>query len=138
MLGQVFHGFRLVELLSSGTYGHVFRAVHTLLGHARAIKIVRAKFTGNEWVRRRVIREAERLIELRHENLVEVHDVGLTADLRPFMVMELLEGSNLAELVVGHGPRSPEQAAFLVREICRGLEALHRVGIVHRDSFNRR
>ena len=133
MLGEVLHGFRLVEVLSSGTYGHVFRGVHALLGHERAIKVVRAKFTGNEWVRRRVIREAERLLHLRHENLVEVHDLGLTPDQRPFIVMELLRGQNLAELVRGLGPRPPAEAMLLVREIAKGLLVLHGQGIVHRD-----
>jgi len=133
MLGQVLHGFRLVEVLSSGTYGHVFRGVHALLGHERAIKVVRAKFTGNEWVRRRVIREAERLLHLRHENLVEVHDLGLTTDQRPFIVMELLRGQNLAELVRALGPRPPGEAMVLVREIAKGLHVLHGQGIVHRD-----
>ncbi|MFO0724982.1 MAG: serine/threonine-protein kinase [Myxococcota bacterium] len=133
MIGQILHGFRLEAPLSSGTYGHVFLGVHTLLGHVRAIKVVRAKFTGNEWVRRRVIREAERLLSLRHENLVEVHDLGLTPDQRPFIVMELLEGRNLAEIVRGEGPRPSEEAMFLVKEIARGLEVLHQHGIVHRD-----
>lgn len=133
LLGSTVHGYLLVELLASGSYGHVFRGVHGLLGHERAVKVIRAKYAGVEAVRRRLTREAEGLLSLHHENLVGVQDLGLLSDGRPFFVMELLRGQTLAEVLRSTGPLHTDEARAIVRQIARGLAALHSKGIVHRD-----
>ena len=133
LLGSTVHGYLLVELLASGSYGHVFRGVHGLLGHERAVKVIRAKYAGVEAVRRRLTREAEGLLSLHHENLVGVQDLGLLSDGRPFFVMELLRGQTLAEVLRSTGPLHTDEARAIVRQIARGLAALHAKGIVHRD-----
>lgn len=133
LLGSTVHGYLLVELIASGSFGHVFRGVHGLLGHERAVKVIRAKYAGVEAVRRRLTREAEGLLSLHHENLVGVQDLGLLADGRPFFVMELLRGQTLADVLRSTGPLHTDEARAIVRQIARGLAALHGKGIVHRD-----
>ncbi|MFO0727894.1 MAG: serine/threonine-protein kinase [Myxococcota bacterium] len=133
LIGRTVHGYVLEELLASGTYGHVYRGVHALLGHPRAIKVLRAQFSGVEAARRRLTREAEGLLSLRHENLVAVQDLAVLDDQRPIFVMELLLGQTLAQLLRIQGPLRPPQARELVRQIAQGLAALHHHGIVHRD-----
>ena len=133
LLGSTVHGYSLVELIASGSYGHVFRGVHGLLGHERAVKVIRAKYAGVEAVRRRLTREAEGLLSLHHENLVGVQDLGLLPDGRPFFVMELLRGQTLAEVLRSTGPLHTDEARAIVRQLARGLAALHAKGIVHRD-----
>ncbi|MFO0728789.1 MAG: serine/threonine-protein kinase [Myxococcota bacterium] len=133
LLGQVVQGIRLVELLASGTFGHVYRGVHDVLGQERAIKVLRAKYAGLGHIERRLTREAERLHAVQHPSVVTVHNVGLLPDRRPFVVMELLHGRTLIDLLRIEGPQKPERARALVKQIAAGLSALHAQGIIHRD-----
>ena len=71
------------------------------------------------------------MAKLVHPNIVTVHDV-VDEDV-PFIVMEYVTGGSLSELIAQHGPLSLDQAARLMRPICKEAITAHELGIVHLD-----
>jgi serine/threonine protein kinase len=125
----------LIDHLSAGGYGTVYRAEHDFTGALVAVKVLQASLVNSDAARRMRI-EAQTLAKLAHRNIVMVLDGGLTTEERPrpFIVMELLKGASLEEVL----QRKP--AGLQVRVVLKlgihaleGLEAAHAIGIVHRD-----
>src|ERR1044071_377023 len=79
------------------------------------------------------MREARTMARLRHPRAAIIFDAGHLADGRPFIVMEYVEGSTLAETLGREGPFAPERAVRVAAEICDVLSEAHALGIVHRD-----
>jgi WD40 repeat protein/Flp pilus assembly protein TadD len=75
--------------------------------------------------------EAEAVARLQHPHIVQIHAVGQCAG-SPFLVLELVEGRNLAQWLAGT-PRPARQAAELVETLARAIHSAHRQGVVHRD-----
>jgi serine/threonine-protein kinase len=78
-------------------------------------------------------REAEAAARLRSPHTVELYDFGVTEDGTLYLVMELLEGSNLEHLVREHGPLAPSRVIHILRQVCESLDEAHSQGLVHRD-----
>jgi eukaryotic-like serine/threonine-protein kinase len=129
--------YRLEQLIAHGGMGAVYRATHVPLERPVAIKILRAELLADNIVRERFHREARAAARLKHPNLVAVYDFGLLANGGAYLVMELIEGRSLREEMrthaARHGQMRPERAAFLLAQVCQGIEAAHRLGIIHRD-----
>lgn len=132
--GDILGGKYCVErLLGRGGMGLVVAARHTVLGHVVAIKLLLPQIASRPGVVQRFLREARASVQLKGDHATRVIDVG-TADTTglPFMVMEYLEGANLAtylrttRLPVGY-------AVALVWQACEAIEEAHNLGIVHRD-----
>jgi serine/threonine-protein kinase len=131
--GRVVAGrYRLERRLASGGMGSVWAATHLLLEQPVAVKLLRGAARSPAGVER-LLREAKLAASLRHPAIVQVYDIGLTEEGEPFLVMELLEGGDAAELVARTGPLGGEQAARLLVPVLSGLALAHRRGIVHRD-----
>ncbi len=81
----------------------------------------------------RFAREAHIASLVRHENVVHITDLDVSASGFMYIVLELVEGENLRDWLTKHGPASPEEAAAMLVQLARGLEALHAKGIAHRD-----
>lgn len=132
-IGQEVGGRYLIRRrLGSGGMGHVYEAQHAGLGRAVAIKLLRPAAAEHTELRRRFEGEARAAASLRHENIVEVYDVGRTQDGVPFVVYELLNGPDLQALVAA-GALSIRRAAHVAMSICDALGYAHRHGVVHRD-----
>ncbi|MBP3954182.1 serine/threonine protein kinase [Gemmata sp. G18] len=127
-LGQ----YRIGERLGQGGMGTVYRAEHVRLKKYFAVKVLSAS---QMWDHRAVARfqlEMEVIGRLDHPNIVRATDAG-DADGMHFLVMELIEGSNLAKLVGRGGPLPVPVACELVRQAALGLQHAHEHGLVHRD-----
>ncbi len=109
--------------------GEVWAARHDKLGKQVAIKLVRAD---SDAIRARLVREAMALANLRHPNVVEVHDLGEMQSGAPFVVMELLDGTTLGARLAD-GPLPVKLAVAIARDVASGLSAAHALGIIHRD-----
>ncbi len=128
LLGE---SYRVVRRIGAGAVGEVYEAEHTRLSRRVAIKLLRAALL-DEAHRRRFREEAELASRLQHPNLVEVLDLDLTADGRPYLVMPYLEGEDLAARL-SRGRLDVEQALEVASRVGEALVALRRQGLVHRD-----
>ena len=122
--------YEVTAFLSAGGMGEVYRARHTVLGRAVAIKTVSAR-AGDPNANRRLVREAQHASILDHPNICTVFEVGDAAG-TPFIVMRLVEGRSLRERL--HDGLPPLEAALRIgSDVADALEHAHRHGIVHRD-----
>ena len=132
-IGTILGGrYRLVELLGQGGMATIFRAHDNQLDRDVAVKLLRPEYGRDPDFGSRFRQEAKNAASLNHPNIVSVYDYGQdTAG--PFIVMELVEGEDLATIIRRSGALPPRQAARIVAEAARALQAAHTSGIVHRD-----
>nr|WP_026316198.1 serine/threonine-protein kinase [Actinokineospora enzanensis] len=128
--------YRLRRQLGQGSMGTVWEAYDEFLRRPVAVKQVRLladdALEEIEELRERTLREARAIAVVSHPNVITLHDVAREDD-EPFVVMEFLEATSLAELIGGNGPLSTEQAAIVGHAVAAALQAAHAAGIVHRD-----
>jgi len=124
--------FRVERVVGRGGMGLVVDATNTTLGQRVALKFL-ATDAKDAAVRERFAREARAAVKLRSEHVARVYDVGDDPELGPFIVMELLVGSSLAEVLATTGRLPASRAAEYVIDACGGLSEAHARGIVHQD-----
>ncbi|MFT3766048.1 MAG: serine/threonine-protein kinase [Minicystis sp.] len=125
------YGF--VRALGAGGMGEVIEAEHRAHGGRVVIKLLHGHLAGRRDLHDRMRLEAEALGAARHPNVVAVIDRGVTADARPYLVLEKLVGRTLGEEIEARGPLPALEAITLAAQALDGLDAVHRVGLVHRD-----
>jgi serine/threonine protein kinase len=124
--------YRLETLLGEGGMGAVWQARNVTLDLPVAVKLLhRAVRDGDATAR--LFTEARVEARLNHPSIVRVFDYGETEHGEAYIVMELLEGTTLAELSDEHGPLPAHVAVGLLLPIVHGLCAVHRADVVHRD-----
>lgn len=124
-------GYEVHSVIGTGGMGVVYRARHLKLDRWVAIKMVLLGAYASREELECLLREAQDVAALRHPNIVQVYDVG-EHDGFPYYAMELLDGGDLARTLQGN-PRSPREAADLVRVLAGAVHAAHLGGIIHRD-----
>jgi serine/threonine protein kinase len=124
--------YDIIEAVSSGGAGDVYKVRHREMGRMYAAKVMRSSGASPDSLKR-FQREAQILCRLRHPNIVTVHSFGLDDKVGPYLIMDLLEGVNLQSLVRAQGPLPLERASKLLIGICDGMSSAHKIGIVHRD-----
>jgi len=124
--------YRLLEWLGAGGMGVVFKAEHRLMQRSVAIKVISRKLTKNPVAVERFQREVKAAARLSHPNIVTAHDAERAGNLH-CLVMEYVEGKNLARLVEEKGPLPLEEACDYTRQAALGLQYAHELGMVHRD-----
>lgn len=130
---QALGAFSLVKKLGSGTFGDVFRAKDTQLDRDVAIKVVRAEKAGDEAQRESFLEEARSVAQLKHKNIVPVHQVGELQNGSPFIVYEFIDGPTLRQRKKLQKRFLPHEAVELLSKIADGLGHAHDLGIFHRD-----
>jgi Tol biopolymer transport system component len=129
--GQSLEHYRLVEKIGEGGMGAVWKAVDTTLDRAVAIKILPDGFAADSERLARFEREARLLASLNHPGIATIHGLHAADGVR-FLVMELVDGENLAQRL-DHGPLPVEEAVEVALQVARALEAAHERGVIHRD-----
>jgi hypothetical protein len=132
-VGGFLGNYHLERLIGEGGMGRVFLARHGFLRTAAAIKLLHRTMTEDPLSGQRFLAEARVARSIRHENIVQVIDYGLMLDGRPFMVMELVDGTSLDDLLAREHSLPPLQALQIAREVALGLAAAHQRGAVHLD-----
>lgn len=97
-----------------------------------AVKVLAENWAHDDAVRRRFLEEGRFLRRVESENVVQVHDVGELEDGRPFLVLTYADRGTLADRLKKE-PLAPADAVGVVVQVGRGLQALHRRGLLHRD-----
>lgn len=125
--------YRLVELIGTGGMATVYRGVDLLLQRPIAVKFLREPYSSDPHFHQRFLEEAQAAAKLDHANIVHIYDVGEDEAHHPFIVMELVEGSELKDVIRQSAPLSVNQALMITQQICAGVGHAHRAGIVHCD-----
>ena len=132
--GDVLCGkYRIDEVLGEGGMGVVFSAWHLKLEQRVAVKVLRSEMLLHPEIVERFLREARAAAQIEGEHVARVMDVDALADGAPFMVMEHLDGADLARVLAERSPFPPELAVGYVLEACEAIAEAHALGIVHRD-----
>lgn len=132
-MGAIIDGkYRVDGLLGVGGMGYVLAATHAHLRERVALKMLLPERAANGDTVRRFLREGRAAIRIRSEHIARVLDVG-TADGTPYMVMEYLEGADLAALLEREGRLPWPRAIDYVLQACEALAEAHAAQTVHRD-----
>jgi len=124
--------YQVVRLLGEGGMGAVYEGIHIAIGKKVAIKVMNPGLAADPDARARFLREAQLTSRVRHPHAVDVTDVGSEGDWT-FLVMELLDGEDLASFIDWRGRLPLEQAADFMLAIAAAVAAAHDEGIIHRD-----
>lgn len=134
LVGTVIAGrYKVLRRLGEGGMGVVYEAVDERLEKHVAVKVLREDFARRQDVVARFTQEAKSAARIKHENVLDVTDYGQTDDGSFFIAMELLRGTDLADVLQGEGVISQERGIEVAIQVCRALQAAHARGIVHRD-----
>jgi serine/threonine-protein kinase len=125
--------YKIEQMLGEGGMGAVFLAENTDIGRKVAIKVLHADFAKNEQLMLRFRQEARAATAIGHPGIVDILDMGQTADGAAFIVMERLDGDTLGGRLKKLGRLGAGEAARVVADVCEALAAAHAKGIIHRD-----
>ena len=132
--GQILAGkYRVERVLGEGGMGVVLAAHHLHLDKRVALKFLRPEVAANRELVARFSNEARSAGKIQSEHVAKVLDVGVLDDGSPYMVMEYLEGTDLAGLIQQRGSVPGPEAIEYVLQACEALAEAHVAGIVHRD-----
>ena len=132
LVGRAIGPYEVLARLGAGGMGTVYRAVHRRLRQQRAVKVLPSTLAADPTFVQRFEREARLSAELRHPNIVVVHDVD-DADGIHYIAMELLEGHSLRDLIRYEAPVPVERALAILDQLASALDFAHARGVVHRD-----
>lgn len=133
LVGQTIGQYQIVEHLGGGGMADVYKAFHSGLAVYRAIKVIRPEFVTDADFKARFQREAQAVAEMRHPNIVQVHDFGIQDNLY-YMVMEFIEGRDLKQHLTRQGQIRPfSQVLPIIEQVASALSYAHKRGVIHRD-----
>jgi len=124
--------YELEQKIGEGGMARVYRSRDLRLNRQVAIKVLHEHYAADVTFLQRFHHEAQAAAGLRHPCIVNVYDVGQDGDTH-YIVMEYVEGSDLKSLILRNGLLPIDHAVAIAEDVAEGLEAAHRLGMVHRD-----
>ena len=131
--GHLFGNYRIVRFLGEGGFGEVYLAENPLIERRAAVKVLHTALAQDAELVRRFLNEARAASAIRHRNIIEVFDAGVTPEGAPYILMEFLEGVSLQKRLADRGRLALPQVLEITRQAGSALAAAHAAGIVHRD-----
>jgi serine/threonine protein kinase len=128
----VIGNYEVLDRLGAGGMGTVYKAKHRRMKRVVAIKVLSRNIGESEKFIQRFQREVEAVARLSHPNIVMAHDAD-EAEVGHFLVMEFVNGRDLASEVQGRGPLPVAEAVECIAQTARALDYAHEQGIIHRD-----
>jgi serine/threonine-protein kinase len=125
--------YRVDRVLGAGGMGMVVAATHLELDQKVALKFMLADLARSQQLMERFMREARATVKLKSEHVCRVFDVGKLEDGAPYIVMELMEGRDLANVLDERRTLPVAEAVDLLLQACEGVADAHASGMVHRD-----
>ena len=132
-VGQLIGTYSVVRKVGSGGMGEIYEVSHSRLAGRYAMKVLRAEASAASEALLRFQREAKVTSALQHPNIVQVIDFSTTEGGQPYLVMEFLDGPELAQVMKGSKPLPLPRIVSYVKQIASGLMAAHQHDVVHRD-----
>jgi hypothetical protein len=123
--------YQVIDMIGSGGVGTVYKAIDPILGKTVAVKVLQHNTDGTTAAR--LQREAIAAGKLNHPHICRIDNFGQTQDGAPYMVMEYLEGHDLASQINTGGALDLESSLEIAIQICGALSYAHKNGIIHRD-----
>jgi serine/threonine-protein kinase len=130
--GLILGDYVVLDRIGAGGMGQVYKAEHRRMGRIVAVKILPSRAIGSPESIRRFQREVRAAAKLIHPNIVTAFDAGEAEGIH-YLVMEFVDGRDLATLIKESGGLPMHQAVACVLQAARGLEYAHGEGVVHRD-----
>ena len=124
--------YEIVKMLGQGGMGAVYHAHDRELEREVALKVIRSDMAANPEILRRFKQELILARQITHKNVIRIFDLG-QADGIKFITMEYIEGEDLQGLIRRKKKLEPAEAATIMAQVCRALEAAHNEGVIHRD-----
>jgi eukaryotic-like serine/threonine-protein kinase len=132
--GEILDGkYRVDQVLGVGGMGVVVAATHVQLNTKVALKFLLPEVLNEPKIVDRFVREARSAVQIQSEYVARVTDVSTLPSGSPYMVMEFLEGQDLAEHLAKNGPLPVTQVVGYLLQACEAVAEAHSLGIVHRD-----
>ncbi|HEX9838980.1 MAG TPA: serine/threonine-protein kinase [Anaerolineales bacterium] len=125
-------GYKGLELIARGGMGEVYKARHPSLNCTVAIKVLSTYFKDDPSFNKRFTREAKTMAQLRHPNIITIHDFG-DQDGLPYIVMEYLTGETLSQILAKRERLPLDESLPLLQDIASALDYAHQQGVIHRD-----
>ena len=129
---EKFGKYRIVEEVGRGGFADVYKAIDTTLDRTVALKFLEPRLLREPTFVERFQREAKLAANLKHPNIVFIHEFGWEAG-TVYIAMEFLEGQTLKEVILKEGALPPGRIVNMVEQIASALDHAHRRGLVHRD-----
>ncbi len=134
LIGTTFAGrYKLEAFLGSGGAGAVYVARHEIIGRKVALKLLHRQFLSDPAVTARFEREARAISRIVHPGITEVIDYGHSDEGVPYLILELVDGTSLADVLDNVGPLPVSRAAAILLQMAEALMGAHDVGVIHRD-----
>ncbi len=124
--------YEILKRLGEGGMGAVYKARDRELDKLLALKVIRPELAGHPDILRRFKQELILARQVTHKNVIRIFDLGMSGGCK-FITMDYIEGRDLKSILVERGKLPSEEAVSIVQQVCRGLEAAHTEGVVHRD-----
>jgi serine/threonine protein kinase len=131
--GSVIAGrYEILSPLGRGGMGMVYKAHDRMLEETVAIKVLRSEFARTQEMAKRFRHEIKLARRVSHRNVCRIHEYGEDGPLR-YISMEYLQGNDLKQELREKGPPPAEEGFDVAIQVAEGLQAIHDVGIIHRD-----
>lgn len=123
--------YHLLRVVGKGASGTVYEAYDRVLDRRVAIKLLPELLSEDQIIRFQ--NEGRNLSKVVHKAIATVHNLGVSKDGRPFIIMEFIDGQSLADIIKNEGPLNPHWAVHIQAQLLTALKAAHDAGITHRD-----
>lgn len=127
------NNYALERVIGCGGSGIVVSARHARLGLRVALKFLRPDRPRTPEVLKRFVREGQINARIQNAHVTRVLDIGRLPDGEPFLVLEYLQGCDLAALLAARGPLACADAVAYIRQACAAVASTHAHGVIHRD-----
>jgi eukaryotic-like serine/threonine-protein kinase len=124
--------YQIVAHIGEGGMGSVYKALDRELDRIVALKTIRPDLASNASILRRFKQEVLLARKVTHQNVIRIHDLGMSGALR-FLTMEFFEGEELCTYLERRKTLKIQEVVAIVHQICEGLRAAHKEGVIHRD-----
>ncbi|MGH9367736.1 MAG: serine/threonine protein kinase, partial [Thermoanaerobaculia bacterium] len=125
--------YEILAKIREGGMGTIYRVRHRLLDEIRVVKVMQPHVVADADLKRRFLEEAKTAIRLKHPNICTIHDYAVDEDGTAYLVMEFIDGVNLADFLRSRGCPGVPLSIEIAHHALLALGYLHRKGVIHRD-----